>query len=155
MIRFGMTALAGVALFVVACSDPPDDLFVTVQDATGTETVFRSGPTVARSCGERLSALIEPGCPRLSMYFEVRNPEFPTNPVELYVQGAYGFVVRSDGVAHHRTVTEIAIDARDGEVVIGHYRLRLDEAPDPANDVWGRFALCSDSGSTVEPCRNM
>jgi hypothetical protein len=150
-----MTALAGVALSVVACGDSSDGLFVTMQDATGTDTVFRVGTTVARSCGERLSALIEPGCPRLSMYFEAHSPEFPIDLTELYVQGAYGFVRRSDGVLHHRTVTEIAIDARDGEVVTGHYRLSLDEAPDPANDVWGRFALCSASGSTVDPCRNM
>jgi hypothetical protein len=134
---------------------PPEGLYVTMQDATGSETVFRVGHNIARSCGDQLSALIEPGCPQLSMFFDVHNPEFPLNLLELYVHGAYGFVMRADGALHHRTVEEIAIDAQEGQIVTGHYRLSLDEDPGPANDVWGRFSLCAESGSTIDPCRNM
>jgi hypothetical protein len=134
---------------------PPDGLFVTMQDATGTETVFRTGIRTTVGCGERLDTLIEPGCPGLSMFFQVHNPEYPLHVLELYVQGGYGFVRRSDGALHHRTVSEIAIDAQDAEIVTGHYRLSLDEAPGPATDIWGRFALCSETGRTIEPCRNM
>jgi hypothetical protein len=170
------TFLTGVIVFALACSggkpaspdggggggggdggqpETPEGLFVTMQDATGNVDVFRDGNNIARSCGERLNALIEPGCPSLSMYFYVHNPEFPDPVLELYVQGGYGFVMRSDGALHHRTVSEIAIDAQDGQIASGHYRLSLDEAPGPSTDVWGRFALCTEAGSTLEPCRNM
>jgi hypothetical protein len=160
MTRLQATVLAGVVLSAAACGEETlvaDALFVTMQDATGGATVFGLGShssRLAAGCGERLDALIEPGCPRLSMAFYVRGPDL-ANPLELYVQGAYGFVMRSDGALHHRTVSDIAIEGRDGQIVTGHYRLALDEAPGPATDVWGRFALCAETGSTIEPCRNM
>lgn len=152
-----MTVLVGVALSTLGCGANganADGLFVTMQDATGSETVFRMGARMATSCGDRLSALIEPGCPRLSLFFDVRHGEHP-NALELYVEGGYGFLMRSDGKLHHRTVSEIAIDAQDGQVVTGHYRLSLDEAPGPATDLWGQFALCAQSGVSLDPCRNM
>ena len=178
------TVLTGVVVFALACSGGnlggpggrggdggyggdgghggdggqpglPEGLFVTMQDATGKVDVFRDGINIAHSCGARLNALIEPGCPSLSIFFDVHNREFPVDLLELYVQGGYGFVMRSDGVLHHRTMSEIAIDAHDGQIVSGHYRLSLDEAPGPSTDVWGQFALCAEAGSTLEPCRNM
>lgn len=150
---FATTVLAGLVSLGAACSDT-DGLFVSMQDAVGDETVFvfRRGASAAASCGQRLNALIEPGCPRLSMFFDVRGDDFFP---ELYVQGAYGFLMQSEGALHHRTVSDIAIDARDGQIVTGHYRMSLDEAPGPTTDLWGRFALCAETGSTIEPCRNM
>ena len=86
------------------------------------------------------------------MFFDVRGGDFFP---ELYVQGAYGFLMRSDGALHNRTVSDIAVDAQTDQIVTGHYRMILDEAPGPATDLWGRFALCAETGSTIEPCRNM
>src|SRR5688572_8259696 len=100
MTRIRVTVLAGVVLLgAAACGDgdgagAADDLFVTMQDATGDQTVFRLGNDLAAGCGGRLNALIEPGCPRLSMAFYVHGPD-ASHPLELYVQGAYGFVMRS------------------------------------------------------------
>ena len=89
MRQLGMTVLAGVVLLGAgaACDAPrgSDDLFVTMQETTGDEIVFRLGTNVAAGCGERLNALIEPGCPRLSMAFDVRGAD-ATNHLELYVQ---------------------------------------------------------------------
>ena len=157
------TVLVAAALLASGCGDgggaaptggSKSGLFVSMQDAAGNETVFRLGHGEAPSCGERLSALIEPGCPRLSIFFDVHGDVYDVLP-ELYVQGAYGFFIQSDGVVHARTVSDIAIDVADQQIVTGHYRMVLDEAPGRATDVWGRFALCAESGATLEPCRNM
>ena len=51
----GTTVLAGVVLLGAgaACDAPrgSDDLFVTMQETTGDETVFRLGTNVAAGCG--------------------------------------------------------------------------------------------------------
>lgn len=157
MTHLAKAVLVGVVLSGAACGDGngPGGLFVTMQEANGSETVLRLGSYQATACGERLSALIEPGCPSLSMYIYVHGPD-PIHWEELYVHGAYGFFMESGGGSvRHRTVTDIAIESRDGEIVTGHYRMSLDADPRPATDLWGRFALCAETGTTIEPCRNM
>jgi hypothetical protein len=137
MTHLAKAVLVGVVLSGAACGDGngPGGLFVTMQEANGSETVFRLGS--------------------YSMYIYVHGPD-PIHWEELYVHGAYGFFMESGGGSvRHRTVTDIAIESRDGEIVTGHYRMSLDADPRPATDLWGRFALCAETGTTIEPCRNM
>jgi len=101
-----------------------------------------------------LTALVELGCPSLSLAFSVRTD--PTDLTGIYVQGGYAQLLITSGFIDG-DIRYTGVHAAPSE----HAMAGLFEfVPWPEEGLGsttyrGTFSLCVEAGQTVEPCRNL